>query len=361
MNQRAEYLLQVLEKIGSPLMAAILQAPGRGSGDETQRDAQRMAELLGRTTQASIEMSRAIDFSQQADQGDALRVALAALASGLIGSHFRHSGKVPGENDLKKMTAAMQTVLTFSDNFVPGGDVSQRMENLRPKGQPVDEAQAALQFIHSFIPVVNAVTAFPFGQPEQKLIMDVSSRIIQKAEDLRIRLFGNPGENEQKRIELSIVAALAGIYASCHEAETARLMSLTEEQRATAGLGLESIWKAFDLRVSIVEALAKGLVPPPVDVSAGGSKSPSPPPVPEPSAPPPPPAAVAPPPAQTPPQQAATPLSMFAKKPAEPPAAAAPPPPVFTPPQQATPPSSPPAQQTGSSPMSFFKKPAEKE
>jgi len=361
MNQRAEYLLQVLEKIGSPLMASILQAPGRGPADETQKDAQRMAELLARTTQASIEMSRAIDFGTTPDQGDSLRVALAALAGGLVGAYFKNAGKAPGENDLKKMTAAMQTVLTYSENFMPGADATMRLDNLTATGQAADPQQAALQYIDAFIPVVNAVTVFPFGQPEQKLIMDVSTRLIHKATELRRHLFGPMAPVEQKRLELAILGVLTKIYAACHDAETARLMALSEEQRAMAGLGVDSVWKTFDLRISILEVLAKSLVPATGEVASGGSTQG---PAPAASAPPP-----APPPFSPPPQQAIppaapaaddSPLSMFAKKPAAEAAPAAPLP-------QSPPPANPsPVQQSaqqpaGGGPMSFFKKDDQKQ
>jgi hypothetical protein len=317
MNQRTEYLLQVFEKIGAPLMSSILQAQGRGMADETQKDALRIAELLAKTTQASIEISRAIDFSVQPDQGDALRVALAALASGLIGSYYKHSGKAPGDNDLKKMTSAMQTVLTFSDNFVPGGDAATRMENLSARGQQVDAPQAALQYIHAFIPVVNAITAFPFGQAEQKLIMDVSNRILQRATELRVALFPDLAPSDIKRIELSLISVIAEIYAACHTAETTRLMSLTEDQRTNAGLGPDSVWKAFDLRLDILETLARSLVPGSGQgKSGGGSKAPSAQIPAQPSAQPPiQQAPVAPPP------QTANPMSMFSKSPASPPPA----------------------------------------
>lgn len=326
-------------------MASILQAPGRSTSDEPHKDAQRMAELLAKTTQASIEMSRAIDFGANPEQGDSLRVALAALAGELIGAYYKNVGKAPTENDLKKMTAALQTVLTYSDNFMPGSDAVMRLDNLSAYGQNIDAPQTALQYIHAFIPVVNAVTAFPFGQPEQKLIMDLSSRLIQRAMEIRESVFENLAAGDEKRIELSIVAMLTKIYAACHSAETARLMSLTEQQQATAGIGLESVWKMFELRIGIIEALARTLIPAGGTASGGSAKAPSPiaaaPVSPPPNVPPAPPL-------QTPPADAlgSSPMSMFVKKP-----------------EGETPPQAPPAAGSGqgSGPMSFFKGPPKKD
>ncbi|MGB4057537.1 MAG: hypothetical protein WBK77_05595 [Alphaproteobacteria bacterium] len=368
MNKRTEYLLQVLEKIGLPLMSSILQAPGRGLADETLKDAQRMAELLAKTTQASIDMSRSMDMGATAEDADSLRVALAALASTLVGAHFKNSGKVPGENDLKRMAAALQTAMAYSENFTPGGDAIVRMDTLKALGQPVDAQQAGLQYIHAFIPVISAVSAFPFGQPEQKLIMDVSAQLMRKAEDVRASVFGDAPPEDRKRLELSILGALAEMYASCHTMETTRMMAMTEEQRVLGGVGLESVWKSFDLRVGILSALAKGMILGAGDQGSSSSKAPTPPPAPPPMAvasPPVVPTQVAPvappppPPPAPPPVTGGSPLSMFAKKP-EGQAAPQPAPPVAPP---AAPPASPPPiqqQSSGSqssSPMSFFKPP----
>lgn len=336
MNQRAEYLLRVLEKIGTPLMAAILQAPGRGAADETHKDAQRMAELLAKTTQASIEMGQAIDLGALPDGGDSVRVALAALAGGLIGTHYRHTGKAPGDNDLRKMTAALQTVLTYSGNFMPGADAAARLNNLEPLGQPADPQQTSLQYIHALTPVVSAVTSFPFGQPEQKLAMDVATRLMQRSMEMREALLPSLQESEQKRAELSLLGVLAQIYAACHDAETARMMSLTEDQRMMGGVGMESVWKAFDLRSGILEAMARNMVPGDTGASSSssGSRAPAPPPI------------------FTPPEA-----------PSMPPQAAPPAPPAAPPSSLPPPPSNPqPPQGSGeSSPMSFFKAPSKKE
>lgn len=327
MNQRAEYLLRVLEKIGTPLMTSIMRAPGRSAAEETHKDAQRMAELLAKTTQASIDMAQAIDLGAMPDGGDSVRVGLAALAGELVGAHYRQSGKAPGDNDLRKMTAAMQTVLSYSENFMPGADATARLNNLEPLGQGADPQQTSLQYIHAFVPVVGAATAFPFGQPEQKLVMDIAGKLVQRAMEMREALFSSLDPAEQKRMELSLLGALAEIYAACHEAETARMMSLTEEQRTMGGVGIESVWKAFYLRAGILEAMAREMVPGGGQGASSGGRAPAP-------------AASAPlpPPPSTPPAQ----------PPMQPPA----------PPRSA--PENP--QDSGSgNPMSFFKGPAKKE
>jgi len=306
--------------------------------------------------------------------------------------------------------------MTFSENFVPSAESVQRLEQLAADGSPTDTRQATIQYIHAFIPVVSAIGDFPFGQPEQKLIQDVSERLTKKAMALRETIFGATlsGDN-QKFAELALLQGLGDIYAGCHLAETKRLTSMGDQARETAGgMSMDPVWKAFEVKASMLEALGAALVP-----NKGGgaqTQAPSqaaPPPATEPVAQTPPPAAppATPPPAApptTPPPQTeaasaqnenppnTNPMSLFAKPkeqapaappvapPAEPSAAETPPPPPAEPPaDQAAPPAVPPAvppaapppaeppqqpppqaenpQQTdekSQGPMGFFKKPS---
>ena len=50
MDQRTQFLLQVLEKIGSPLTMAVAAVPGNQAGSE----AQRVAELLNKSVQLGL-------------------------------------------------------------------------------------------------------------------------------------------------------------------------------------------------------------------------------------------------------------------------------------------------------------------
>lgn len=390
MNDRAAYLLQILEKVGSPLMAAILAAPERKSApaDVLQQDAVRMAELLAKTTQASIEMSQSMDFGMAFSHGDALRVALAALASPLVGSYYRNSGKAPADADIKKMTMALQAVLTFSDNFTPSLETTHRLQNIEAGMPDMDAYQTIVQYVQAFVPVINAINSFPFGQPEQKLIMDVSERLTRKSKDVCESVFGPLPDGPRKWTELAILKGLAQIYAVCHEAETVRLGLNSSDQQASIENSLETIWQQFEIRASMLETLATSIANRTLGTQSGGDPkiqlqtearpetrtSPLAPaaapvtavsPVTPPAQTPPsifqapkkePPAAVpatAVSPAPTTPPSAANPMSMFAKKPDQTTAAAAP--------NQPQSPSTQPEKPAGNTPMSFFKAPAKKE
>ncbi|MCB9982863.1 MAG: hypothetical protein H6861_04190 [Rhodospirillales bacterium] len=348
-------------------------------------EAQAMAGLLGKTVEASIELGNIMDINPAEAQDDTLRVALAGLAAPLVAGQYAQHGRVPESADLKKISGALQAVLTFSDNFTPTPETVARLKSLEAEGQIVDPYQTQIQYMQAFIPVIEAISAFPFGQAEAKLIMDVSTRLVKRAVELRETLLpGIDDEAIQKRTELGLLHALAALYSSCHKAETEKVLKMDEAARA-AGLSMEPVWKAFEIRSAMLEALAARIAPASAGTTGGGRKVPVAAPVqqaPEPVQTPPPAQPQAPaepppvqqqapvePPAQSP-VASQSPMSMFAK-PKEggetaPPAAAPPPqPPAEQPPLQPPPAQpqtqSPPVdsqggQNAGGGPMSFFKK-----
>lgn len=402
MNQRAAYLIQILEKIGSPLMAAIAEA-APGEAENPAQEAQTMAALLAKTVQASIDLGHVMDINPAEAMDDSLRVALAALAGPIVAGQFRKRGQIPEEAALKRVTNALQAVLAFSENFAPGPESAQRLKELEARGQVADPNQTHVQYVQAFVPVVEAIAAFPFGQPEQKLLMEVSDRLVKKAVELRETLLpGVSDEKDQKRAELGLLRALAGLYSASHRAETAKAMTMDEAARS-AGLSMEPVWRRFDVRAAMLEALAGTMIPGAQSGKGGGHAPAAPaqqPPAPAqaaPIAPPAPPPAQPPvqeqaqeqvqpaaqpvqppPPAQPvqPPQQpqavqpaAQNPMALFAKPqagaataPAQPPVQ--PPAPVSPPPESATVPAPPPPAGEGGdpadsppkNPMTFFKK-----
>jgi len=358
MDQRAQYLIQVFEKIGSPLMTAVLEAAhSNPEQKDLGHDAQKVAELLGKSIQTSIELSQIIDISKLQEDGDSMRVALTGVSSPIIGALYKRSGKTPDDAALKKVMTAMESVLSFSENFTADEAHVERLKNLEAQGQTSDQYQIYVQYIHAFIPVLNALSAFTFGQNEQKLVMEVSSRLSVKASAIRKVLFPGLPSDFEKQVDLAILKALAEIYSACHMLETQRVGQLSDEQRAAEGpMSLAPIWKLFDERVALLETLAGNILPESAQNASGTQAgAPAPPPVAVETAP------VAPP-ATTP----ATPPAAPSAPPAAPPPATPPteavqtPPPAAPPPVQETPTPPQQAQQGGFNPMTnFSKKPAD--
>lgn len=269
MSQRSAFQVQILEKLGAPLMAAVgeIAARQRRDGEDTlKQEAERLAELLGRAVQVSVSLAGVMDLREADGQSDSIRLALAALAGPLIAGHYRLTGKVPGDNDLKRMVKALEAVLTFSDNFAPAAENTARLANIAPGTALADENQIYIQYVNALVPVVNVVAAFPFGRPETKLLQEVADRLVRRAQDICKGVMNGAAEQQVKRAELGILSALATLYVECHEAEMNRLMALDEQARAKAAeaaggaLPTDPVWAAFEIRAAMVDLIGKSAI-----------------------------------------------------------------------------------------------------
>jgi len=260
MNQRAQYLIQILDKIGAPLLSV-----AEGNADQADT-ATTVASLLGKVVEASIAMNDTLDLNATDAQDDSLRVALAAIAGSLVADQYKQKGKVPEAADLSRIQSALSAVLTFGDNFTLSDAHVARLENIKAKGAPVDAHQINIQYVDALIPVINAVSAFPFGQPEQKLIMDVSDRLVKRTAEMRETLLPGLSGDDEKLAELAILRATANVYAACHESETQRLTGSDEDAPAT--MSMDSVWQLFETRTAMLESVAKNIMP---SSAVGGS------------------------------------------------------------------------------------------
>ncbi len=366
MNQRTAYLLQLLEKLGTPLMQAIVESPAGPVGDAPlEQDAQTMAVLLGKTVQASIDLGHVMEMDSAQAMTDSLRVALTALVGPIIAGQYKKRGQMPDEAVVKRMVLALQAVLAFAENFTPDPQSVQRLRDLPAEGQAVDHSQTQIQYVQAFVPVVEAVSVFSFGQPEQKILMEISNRLVRKAVELRESLCAEvTDENRQKQIELAFLKNLAGLYGASHRHETEKMTGQNTETGKHES-SMESVWKMFDLRVAMLETLMASFVPAVAGKGGATAGGPAPAEVMLSSGPVVPSPIIQQAPVVTPlaPVQA-SPLSMFSKNPEGP--AGAVENSVPSVPSPVSPPVSPPAQNTGvsaasagggGSPLSMFAKP----
>lgn len=356
MDKRAEHLIQIFEQIGVPLVEASVKVV---PGDDPKKHAQIVAELLTHSVKLGIDVSSMTDFGNT--DGDSVRIALSAIAAKFVSALYRHHKKAPEPADFEKIKTALQAVLSFSENFTVSSDNPERLKALQAKGAGLDAHQMAIQYLHGFMPVVNAVGEFSFGQQQQKLVMDISIRLTAEAKNLRKKLLPNASEEDEVRADLALLNALISVFVACYEAEVEKV---SQSGQAPAGNALDFIWSAYEIRVGIVEALGHSLIGGAGDKasSSSGSQAPtvqestvvveqtSPSKIESPSQP-----------AKDDPAQKANPMAMFSKKHEENTAAKQ----VDEPSVASSPPPKEPSNDTDSSdedkaqsanPMSFFKK-----
>jgi hypothetical protein len=309
MDSRSQFLLQLLEKLGAPLMRAVNARPS-GADLSGQQDAQTIAALLSETVKISISLSQSMHLKQEDGDADAIRVALASIAGGLVADSYEQTGRIPAEADARRISGALESVLAFSGNFAPAAEHAPRLQTLNGTAPFIDPMQAELYAMNALVPVIAAVAEFPFGQQETKLIQDISAKLSERAKSLREKLANISGEADAKMAELVILQSLANLYASAHRAETARLNTLSDEARGGA-LSLDPVWSAFDRQLSMLQVLIGAVASGAVSGGAGGGVKPA---VETPATQ----APIQPAPIEQPPEQAAPPVDQPAQSHAQP-------------------------------------------
>lgn len=374
MSQKAQFLYQIIESVGGPLLSALLTPSGQDK-DKDKEQAEKMAALLGKAVQGSIDIAALLQ-DQDENLDDSLRVAALGLASELMSRHYKEAGSVPDEDSLSQYKASLKTALALSENFAPSPESTARLKNLENDARPVDNAQNAALTIKACLPVIEAVHTFSFGQQTQKLLSVIGNHLSTDAAKLREAIAPDLDTEEQKRVELSLLGTLGEIYAVCHGEETKRLMAMSEDERAKhpqddgGGISMQGVWEEYGKRVEMLESLSLNLLPggsqtdPQTKEGSGEAQAPS---APKQEA------APSAPPAELGAVQSAepaaakneNPMSVFSKKPAEPPEGQSPAE-EKAPPEPQQPEAPPPAEQApsdsgedesgGDNPMSFFKK-----
>ena len=300
MDSRTQFLLQLLQKLGAPLMRAVSSQPN--ADDTGEKDASVLAALLSESVKAGISLSQAMNLKTDDGDADAIRVCLATLAGGLIASSYEQTGRIPSETEGRRISKALEAVIVFADNFAPAAEHAQRLKTLDDTPPFFDAVQTNIYAVHALLPAIAAIGEFSFGQSETKLIQDVSERLGANAKDMQ----GSLGGNANPMGEIVVLQALGQVYAGVHRAETKRLKAQGGDSAAAS---MESVWAAFDKQKTMLDVLVQSMGGGSMSAGGNGGKAVKP---------------------ETAPEAA--------------PAAA---------PAEAPPPSSPPA---GASPMAFFKK-----
>lgn len=318
MDSRSRFLIQVLEKLGAPILSAVNTVHSRDASGGERNEAERVAELLTKSVQSGIALASVMDVKGADSGGDSLRLALTALSAPMLSDMYVAAGKMPNENDIRRLVAALQAALTFADNFAPSHENIGRLMGINVNIALLDTTQIEIQFVHALIPAINAINVFSFGQPEKKLAQDVADRLSQRAAMLRKSLFGSiTGQPDEKFADIGLLGALASLYATAHRAETEKLMALNDAARTKAaqssdGLpSMDTVWRSYDKAESMLEAIGRYTAP---ASSNAGSSSVAPQPVAPPLQTPVQAAPVSQPIAAAPQAAPASPMGFFAKK-----------------------------------------------
>ena len=261
MSQHKNYLIQVLESIGTPLLNAVAEVCADDASippeARPQEEARRIASLLSKTVQNSIEIGKLAGLNE-APNIEELRLSLATLSSHLIANHYRHTKKLPEDDDLQAITSSMQAVSSFTDNFILDQDTTDRLKAMG--SQMKDPAAAQIQTLRAFLPVILAIGSFSFSKTESQFIQEVSTKITAKCDSVMDMVFAGLSDDEKKLAKIHVLGMLCDIYAGCHNAEVKRLTKLDGEAKAviTTQASIDEILKTS---ISALQSFTHWLIP----------------------------------------------------------------------------------------------------
>lgn len=261
MTPRTEFLIQLLHKLGAPLMAAV-----NSHAADDGRDAAIMASMLSESVKIGISLSQAMNLKTEDGDADAIRVALATLAGGLVADSYKQTGRIPSEQDGRRIAKTLESVIVFADNFAPAAEHAKRLSTLDGIPPFFDPAQTSIYALNAVLPVIGAVSEFSFSQSETRLVQDIADRLNAQAKEMQNRL----GLAGNAMGELVILQALAKLYAQAHRSETIKLRGVAEADGAAS---IEAVWRSYDRQKAMLEVVLSSMAGVSVPPSSAGSGS----------------------------------------------------------------------------------------
>lgn len=335
MDPRSAYRLQVMEKLGGPLLASL------PSGMDGEKSAETVAALVAKSVQAGLALGNAMKLSDTDGDIDSIRLSLAAIAAPLLGQSFKDTGRLPDDAAVEQLVKGLEAALVFSENFTPAQEHTARLKSLHNPLPVIDMTQIAMLSLNALSPVVVSLQQFSFGQTAPALVKDVGERLHSTAKALADAVTAKEDAGDKAFAQLMILRSLAELFAAAHK-------QVLGAHQGDAAPALDAVYAVFDQQVAMMYALSGAAVPGMPQTSNAAPAAPSAPtPQPQQGAP-----------AQAPAAAGGSPMGFFKKGGDTPAAAPAPETPAA--PQETT------SEETSSSgssssgggggPMSFFKK-----
>lgn len=247
MDPRSAYRLQVMEKLGGPLLAAL--PPGM----DGEKSAETLAALVGKSVQAGLALAAAMKLSDEDGDIDSIRLALAAIAAPLLAQSYKDTGKLPDDAIVEQLVKGLEAALVFSENFTAAQEHTARLKSLHTPLPVIDTAQISLLSLNALTPVAVCLQQFSFGQSAPALIKQVGERLQKTARELAAASLDQPENGDRAFAELMVLRPLAELFAATH----ARLLANHKGDDAPA---LDAVWQAFDEQAAMMFALSGAAV-----------------------------------------------------------------------------------------------------
>lgn len=264
MDLRTLYSIKVFEKIGAPIINALLEKHNTQDADLSVDQAQEMAQLLNVCVKLSNDLSKKFDIHTPED-GDAIKLSLASIVSGFMAKSFLQSGDVPKDKELDIYTKHLETLLNLVGKFEISQDSANRRlrlvesDPLAVTGRTLYDAdQIVLKAMDALMPIAEAISATHQGDGHDDIINSIMQALEKRVQSIRQDLYKDvSNESDQSLIELGITRTLVKLYAQSH-------LKIYEQYKDDEDVLYEEvvkeIWRDADLRISVVVSLTKKII-----------------------------------------------------------------------------------------------------
>ncbi len=214
-----------------------------------------IAALLKRSAELSQKLASKTGLEQNEGDKDALRLGMTAVSGPVVAGIYRLSGKIPEEKDVQNVTEAFETVFPEADKAVNTEKAEILLKCLGGESvSGLGQTASKLFGVQALVPVINSVIANDFGQDRKILVKEISEKIMAKKDLLSSSLALK--DEEKTVIDHVILKTLCVIYSQCHFSESSKLQQDSDKKAA-----LQNVWKAFDLRLELMQTLVENLLP----------------------------------------------------------------------------------------------------
>ncbi len=258
--------VETMRALGVPLMNAIIDVRSR-SGDgahpaRSEEDARNLSSLV----KTSMSLVRHISgrFSvNNPEKALAVRVGLIGFVGGIVADYYKIYGTLPDQDALFDLLGKVDAVLSGVDlkKWVSEASLTGWNSGYRRSDTVLSTTQLEVG-----ASVIQAVTRFSFGFEPEAMVTYLVDEIKKKVQKIAERLvFSNQALWERDMLESVLIKSLASLYVECHMEEIARLNGLTEQEQQDyikkydGAYSLDPVWKAFDMRVHMLQILADHL------------------------------------------------------------------------------------------------------
>lgn len=263
MDQRTEYLVQIMEKIGAPLVAALRNGERKA---DPKADAQAVAQMLSSSVQMSIDIGKAMKLNMSdPDQSDRFRLALMGLSGPLVAGHFSNKGAVPSDDDKKSLLAGLGAVLSFSDNFGASAQNIAALKEQDEKPDPSAMEQLMIRSVHIFVPVIQAHAAHPAGKDLKAGLEETARALIADSKEFSEALPLDLTSGDAGLYKLMVTQMLADLYAQAHKDSAAEKPENIQERA----------WEIYNLRRGMLASLIENLIPGSKPVGGAAAQQPA--------------------------------------------------------------------------------------